>query len=331
MKVLFIGGTGIISSACSALAVERGIDLTLLNRGETTKRPVPEGANVRVGDIRDPASVEKALGDRTFDVVVDWVAYTPAHVEADLEYFRGRTDQYVFISSASAYHKPVRSLPITESTPLHNPFWAYSRNKAACERRLMRAYREEGFPVTVVRPSHTYDRTLLPFKGRYTVVDRMRQGRPVVVHGDGTSLWVMTHHRDFAKGFLGVLGNDRALGEAYHITSDEVLTWNQIFKVVAKAAGVDEVQMVHVPSAFIHAFDKDWGAGLLGDKTYSVFFDNTKIKRLVPDFVAETPFVEGAREIVDWFDADPARQAVDASWNRKFDTIIDAYRSAMPE
>ena len=330
MRVLFIGGTGIISSACSALAIERGIDLTLLNRGKTTKRPVPEGANVVIGDIREPASVANALGDQTFDVVVDWVAYTPEHVETDLDLFRGKTDQYVFISSASAYHKPVRSLPITESTPLHNPFWAYSRNKAACERRLMRAYREKGFPVTVVRPSHTYDRTLLPFKGRYTVVDRMRKGLPVVVHGDGTALWVMTHHRDFAKGFLGVLGNDRALGEAYHITSDEVLTWNQIFRLVAKAAGVAEVDLVHVPSAFINAFDPDWGAGLLGDKTYSVWFDNTKIKRLVPDFVARIPFAEGAREIVDWFDADSARQRVDPSWNRKFDTIIEAYRASLP-
>lgn len=330
MDVLFIGGTGIISSACSALAVKQGIDLTLLNRGKTSKRPVPGGAEVVVGDIRKPASVKKALGDRTFDVVVDWVAFTPEHVDADLSYFRGRTDQYVFISSASAYHKPIRSLPITESTPLHNPFWSYSRHKAACERRLMRAYREDGFPATVVRPSHTYDRTLLPFKGRYTVVDRMRKGLPVVVHGDGTSLWVMTHHRDFAKGFLGVLGNDRALGEAYHITSDEILTWNQIFKLVAKAAGVDEVEMVHVPSAFINAFDEDWGAGLLGDKTYSVFFDNTKIKRLVPDFVAEIPFAQGAREIIDWFDADPERQVVDDQWNQTFDAIIDAYRSAMP-
>ena len=331
MNVLFIGGTGIISSACSALAVQRGIDLTLLNRGKTSKRPVPEGAEVVVGDIRKPPSVENALGDRTFDVVVDWVAYTPEHVEADLDYFRGRTEQYVFISSASAYHKPIRSLPVTESTPLHNPFWAYSRNKAACERRLMRAYREEGFPVTIVRPSHTYGPTMLPFKGRYTVVDRMRKGLPVVVHGDGTSLWVMTHHRDFAKGFLGILGNDRALGEAYHITSDEILTWNQIFKLVAKAAGVEEVEMVHVPSAFINAFDADWGAGLLGDKTYSVFFDNTKIKRLVPDFVAEIPFAQGAREIMAWFDADVDRQGVDELWNRKFDAIIEAYRSAMPE
>ena len=238
MKVLFIGGTGTISSACSQLAVERGFDLYLLNRGLTSTRPIPEGAQVLTGDIRNPASVRAAIGEMTFDVVVDWIAYTPDHVEQDIALFRGRTDQYIFISSASAYHKPVLSLPITESTPLHNPFWQYSRDKIACEARLMRAYRDDGFPVTIVRPSHTYDRTKLPLRGRWTVVDRMRKGLPVVVHGDGTSLWVLTHHKDFAKGFVGLLGRPQAIGEAYHITSDEVLTWNQIFRIVARAAGV---------------------------------------------------------------------------------------------
>ncbi len=331
MRVLLIGGTGTISSACSQLAVERGIDLCLLNRGLTSERPTPPGATVLTGDIRDPAEVQTALGKREFDVVVDWVAYTPAHVETDIELFRGRTKQYVFISTASTYHKPVQSLPITESTSLHNPFWQYSRDKIACEERLLRAYREDGFPMTIVRPAHTYDRTRLPFRGRWTVIERMRKGLPVVVHGDGTSLWVLTHHRDFAKGFVGLLGNAQAVGEAYHITADEVLTWDQIFRILARAAGVDEPQLVHVPSELINAFDSDWGAGLLGDKTHSVIFDNTKIKRLVPDFTATIPFSRGAEEIIAWFEADPARQAIDETHNRLLDEIIARYRAIWPK
>lgn len=330
MKVLFIGGTGVISSASAELAVARGIDLTLLNRGRTSQRPVPEGAKVLIGDIRQPDSVREALSDLTFDVVVNWLVYTPDQVEADLDLFRGRTAQYVFISSASAYHRPVLSLPITESTPLHNPYWTYSRDKIACEERLMRAYRDEGFPVTIVRPAHTYDRTLLPFRGRYTVVDRMRRGKPVVVHGDGTSLWVLTHHRDFAKGFVGLLGNPRAIGEAYHITSDEALTWDQIYRIIARAAGVADPELVHVPSEVINAYQAEWGASLLGDKAHSVIFDNTKIRRLVPDFVATIPFVQGAQEVVDWFDADPARRAIDESWNALLDRMIAAQHGALP-
>lgn len=330
MRVLFIGGTGTISSACSQLAVERGIDLVLLNRGKTTTRPAPAGATVLVGDIRDPASIQAALGDQTFDVIVDWIAYTPAEIERDIALFRGRTGQYVFISTAAAYHKPVLSLPITESTPLHNPFWKYAQEKIACEARLMRAYRDDGFPVTIVRPSHTYDRTKLPLRGRWTVVDRMRRGLPVVVHGDGTSLWVLTHHRDFAKGFVGLLGRPQATGEAYHITSDEVLTWDQIFRIVARAAGVNDPELVHVPSELFNAYDANLGAGLLGDKAHSVIFDNTKIKRLVPDFAATIPFSQGAEEIIAWFEADPARQTIDAAHNRMLDDMIAAYRSAWP-
>ena len=211
MKVLFIGGTGIISSACSPLAIEQGMELYLLNRG-TSFRPAPERAKLLHGDIRNPESVRQAIGDLHFDAVVDWIAFTPEHIEADIELFNGRTDQFIFISSASAYQKPIASLPITESTPLHNPYWEYSRNKIACEERLVKAYREDGFPMTIVRPSHTYDQTLLPMGGGYTVVNRMRQGKKVIVHGDGTSLWTMTHHRDFAKGFVGLLGNNHAIG-----------------------------------------------------------------------------------------------------------------------
>ncbi len=328
MKVLFIGGTGVISSACSRLAVKRGIELILFNRGQT-ERPIPEGVAILQGDIRDRASVDRALGETSFDVVVNWINFTPEQVEADIELFRGRTGQYVFISSASAYQKPLSSLPITESTPLDNPFWAYSRAKAACEERLMRAYREEKFPITIVRPSHTYDRTKVPLLGHYTDIDRMRKGQKVMVHGDGTSLWVLTHHEDFAKGFVGLLGNPHAIGHAFHITSDEVLTWNQIYTLVAQAAGV-EPKIVHVPSDLIAAFDPELGAGLLGDKAHSVIFDNHKIKRLVPDFAATIPFSQGAREIVAWFDADPARQVVDTQVNHLIDRIIAAYEGIRP-
>lgn len=249
MKVLFIGGTGVISSACTSLAVEQGFDLYLLNRGQTS-RPVPEAAHILVGDIRDKASVNQALGNLVFDVVVNWIAFTPEHIETDLELFQDRTGQYIFISSASVYQTPPVNLPVTESTPLDNPYWSYSQAKIACEMRLMRAYQEAKFPVTIVRPSHTYDRTRIPFTGRYTVVDRMRRGKPVIVHGDGTSLWVLTHHRDFAKGFVGLLGNRQATGHAFHITSDEWLTWNQIFETVARAAGTT-ARMVHIPSNVI--------------------------------------------------------------------------------
>ncbi len=328
MKVLFIGGTGIISSACTRLAVERGIDLYLLNRGQTS-RPIPGSVHQLHGDIRDPASAAEALGDHTFDAVVNWITFTPDQIETDLALFRNRTAQYVFISSASAYQKPPSGLPITESTPLHNPFWLYSRNKIACEDRLTRAYREEGFPITIVRPSHTYDQTLLPMDGRYTVIDRMRKGLPTIVHGDGTSLWTMTHHSDFAKGFVALLGNPHALGENFHITSDESITWNQIADMMANAAGV-EAQIVHVPSDLIAAYDPAWGAGLLGDKAHSVVFDNTKIKRVVPDFVASIPFARGAEEIMAWYDADPARQVVDDATNQMMDRIVAAMQAAYP-
>ncbi len=323
MKVLFIGGTGIISSACSPLAIEQGMELYLLNRG-TSFRPAPEGANLLNGDIRNPDSVRQAIGDLHFDAVVDWIAFTPEHIETDIELFNGRTDQFVFISSASAYQKPIAALPITESTPLHNPYWEYSRNKIACEERLVQAYREDGFPMTIIRPSHTYDQTLLPMSSGYTVVNRMRQGKKVIVHGDGTSLWTLTHHRDFAKAFVGLLGNNHAIGDAFQITSDELLTWNQIFEMVAHAAGV-EANIIHIPSEFIAQFDQGWGDGLLGDKMHSVIFDNSKIKRLVPDYVAAIPFARGVQEIMAWYDADPARQVVDAEKDALMDRIIAAY------
>ena len=330
MKILYIGGTGVISSACSQLAIERGMDLYLLNRGQTTRRPVPAGAHVLHGDIRDLSSAQSALQGHTFDVVVNFIAFTTEHIETDLTLFRGRTGQYIFISSASAYQTPPASVPITESTPLDNPVWLYSRNKIACEERLMRAYREEKFPMTVVRPSHTYDKTLSPLGGGYTIIDRMRKGQKVIVHGDGTSLWTMTHHKDFAKGFVALLGNHHAIGNAFHITSDEVLTWDQINTLMAHAAGV-EPKLVHIPSDLIAAYDKEWGDGLLGDKAHCMIFDNTKIKRLAPDFRTTIPFAYGAKEIIAWFDADPANRTVDEKLNQMIDRILAAYESAWPK
>jgi nucleoside-diphosphate-sugar epimerase len=327
LKVLFIGGSGTISSACSALAVERGIDLYLLNRGSTSLRPVPDAATVLRGDIRDGASTTKALGDLSFDAVVDWVAFTPEHVQADLDLFRGRTKQYVFISSASAYQTPPERLPVTESTPLRNPFWQYSRDKIACEDLLVRAYRDDGFPATVVRPSHTYDQTSVPFDGGWTALARMRQGKPVVVHGDGTSLWTLTHHVDFARGFVPLLGHPRTIGEAFQITSDDVLTWNQIARSLASAAGV-AAQLVHVASDAIAAADPAWGAGLLGDKAHSMVFDNSKLRSVVPDFRATIPFEQGAREILAWYDADVSRQRVDARLDAVMDALVERHQQA---
>jgi nucleoside-diphosphate-sugar epimerase len=328
MKVLFIGGTGIISSACSELALKRGIELYMLNRGRSV-RPAAAGAKVLNGDIRQHDSTQAALGKLNFEAVVDWVAFTPEHAQNDVELFRGRTGQYIFISSASAYQTPPRFMPVTESTPLYNPFWQYSRDKAACEALLLDAYRQDGFPVTVVRPSHTYDRTLLPFQDGYTTVARMRAGKKVVVHGDGTSLWTITHHSDFAVGLVGLLGNPHAVGETFQITSDEWLSWNQIYEIVGHAAGV-EARMVHVPSDLIAAFDAEWGAGLLGDKAHSMIFDNSKIRRLVPDFHPRIPFWQGAQEIIAWYDADPARQTTDAYYDALQDRLIEAVEGIFP-
>jgi len=324
MKVLFIGGTGVISSACTQLAVDRGIELYLLNRGQSF-RSVPDKVNVIMGDIRDSGSVARILSDQTFDVVVNWVAFNAGHIETDLELFMNRTSQYIFISSASAYQTPPASLPVTESTPLSNPFWQYSRDKIACEDRLMTAYHKQGFPVTIVRPSHTYDCTMLPVHGRYTIVDRMRKGKKVIIQGDGSSVWVLTHNRDFATGFMGLVGNKNAIGEAFHITSDELLTWNQIFTLIAQAAGIT-ADIVHIPSDVIARYDPEWGAGMLGDKMHSMIFDNTKIKKIVPDFSADIPFRQGVKEIMDWFDNDPKRQSVDPAVNNMIDKIIGLYQ-----
>jgi len=327
MNVLFVGGTGIISSACARQVLARGIDLTLLCRGQSGRHAPPPGAKILRADIRDAESVRSVLGDRSFDVVVQWVGFVREHVELDIELFRGRVRQYVFISSASAYQTPPARLPVTESTPLHNPFWRYSRDKIDCEERLMHAYRREGFPATVVRPSHTYDAGLLPVHGGWTVVDRMRRGLPVIVHGDGTSLWTLTHNEDFARGFVGLLGREETVGDSFHITSDETVTWDQIHHLLGRAAGATP-KIVHVPSDLIAKFDPEWGASLLGDKAHSMAFDNTKIKRCVPDFRAVVPYSHGSREQIAWYDDDPKRRTVDGGTNAQFDRILAAYERA---
>jgi nucleoside-diphosphate-sugar epimerase len=322
--VLFLGGTGIISSACTARARAVGMEVFVLNRGRTGSRPLPAGSHSLVGDADDPESLRAAVGDQSFDVVADFRSFTPDQVQSRIDILGERMGQYVFISSASAYQTPPAQLPVVESTPLRNPFWQYSRDKIACEDLLVRAYREDGLPVTIVRPSHTYDKTLLPFDGGWTVVDRMRRGLEVVVPGDGTSLWTLTHHRDFAHAFVGLLGHPAAIGDSFHITSDEWLSWNTIFDTVASAAGV-EAKLVHVPSDAIAAADPEWGAGLLGDKAHSMVFDNTKVRRLVPDYTAVIPFAQGAREIMDWYDADPGRQQVDEAMNATMDKLVAQY------
>ena len=328
MKILFVGGTGIISSACSQLAVASGHEVTLLNRGQSV-RSAPEGAEVVLADLGRPSDVQAAVRGRKFDAVAQFIAFTPEHIQRDIELFAGIADHYVFISSASAYQTPPSYLPVTESTLLNNPIWAYSRAKMDCEERLLDACRAQGFPATIVRPSHTYDRTLLPSHGGWTVVDRMRKGLPVVVHGDGTSLWVLTHHRDFARGLVPLLGNPATIGEAFHITSDEVLTWNQIYTLVGKAAGV-EAKLVHVPSDVIARFDREWGDSLLGDKTHSMIFDNSKLKRFVPGYEATIPFAQGVREIIEWYDADASRRVVDAEFNHLNDAIIERMLAVAP-
>ena len=330
MKVLFIGGTGNISSSVSRLCVERGMELFLLNRGRRTKE-LP-GATILTGDMTEQDTLPAILAGHRWDAVVNWIAFTEGEIERDIALFRGKTAQYVFISSASAYQKPPSHPVITESTPLRNPYWEYSRNKIACEERLNRAYRDEGFPVTIVRPSLTYD-TVIPVAiggwTEYTIIDRMKKGKKIIVHGDGTSLWTITHAEDFARGFAGLLGHQQASGHAFHITSDEILTWNQIYEAVAAAAGC-ELRAVHIPSDFIARCDETLTGTLLGDKAASVIFDNSKIKRFVPDFTATIPFSQGIRRTLAWFQSDPRRQVVSEKTDAMMDGIIAAFEAVHP-
>ncbi len=325
MKVLFIGGTGNISVECSKLAVARGIDLYLLNRGQQSVEI--KGAKTLKADINQPDQVAAALGDHHFDAVVNWIAFHEHEVERDIALFAGRTNQYIFISSASAYQKPVSYPLISESTPLANPFWRYSQEKIECEERLERAYREQGFPSVIVRPSHTYDQRFPIGVGNwasYVVPKRMLEGKPVVVHGDGTSLWTLTHSEDFAKGFVPLLGHPQTIGHAFHITSDFVLTWNQVYEQIGDALGV-KPKLVHIASDFIAQVDPVSGPGLIGDKAHSVMFDNSKIKRFVPEFVCTIPFHLGIRRTVAWFQAEPSRMNVSAEDDAQFDRILEAY------
>jgi nucleoside-diphosphate-sugar epimerase len=327
MKVLFIGGTGLISSACTRLAVERGVDLFLLNRGRDPDRA--QGAVTLVADLRDETAVARALAGHRFDAVVDWMAFTPDDVERDFRLFTGRTDQFVFVSSASAYLKPLGHWLLREDSPLANPYWDYSRGKIACEERLMRAFREDGFPITIVRPSLTYGDTQVPlavnsWERPFTAIARIRAGKPMIVPGDGTSLWTITHNTDFATGLVGLLGRRQAIGHAFNIMSDEVLTWDEIYRQVAAAAGV-EATIVHIASDFIAACLPEMTGTLLGDKSVSAVFDTTKIRRFVPEFQATVPFAAGIRRTVAWFDEDPVRQQVDAAMEARWDRLIAAY------
>ncbi len=320
-RILFLGGNGTISASCSREVLARGDELTHLTRGIGSTRPPIDGVQTLTADATDAASVRAALGSAEYDVVVNFRAFTPEHVAADLETFAGRTGHYVFISSASAYQKPVAALPIVESTPLRNPYWQYSRDKIAGEDLLVAAYRDTGFPMTIVRPSHTYDGGSIPLEGGWTALDRMRRGLPVVVHGDGTSLWTLTHSRDFARAFVGLLGNPHALGSPVHITGDEVLTWDAIAGLLGAALGVVP-EIVHVASDTIARALPDLGPGLVGDKAHSVVFDNTRVKRLVPGWEAVIPFADGAREIVEWHLADPRRQVVKPELSDAFDRLV---------
>ena len=331
MNALFIGGTGNISSACGRLALSKGVELYILSRGQRSHSGL-DAASFLQGDISKPGEIREILKGRHFDVVVNFIAYTPDEIERDLQLFSGNCDQYIFISSASAYQKPPSHPVISESTPLANPFWDYSRDKIACEDLLLRAYRDKGFPVTIVRPSHTYE-TVIPVAigswEDFTLIDRMRTGGSVIIHGDGTSLWTITHSEDFARGFVGLMGNMQAIGHSFHITSDELLNWNQIYQAVAEAAGV-ELNAVHIATDFIcdqaDKLGQQWMRGnLLGDKANSVVFDNAKIKRFVPGYVATIPFREGIKRTVDWFDNHPERIWIDENNNKLMDTILESY------
>jgi nucleoside-diphosphate-sugar epimerase len=332
VKVLFIGGTGLISLASTRLAVELGIDLYLFNRGSSGVGQ-PKGVVSLQGDIRDPVSTMNALRGHEFDAVVNWIAFSPADIERDIALFGARIKQYIFISSASAYQKPHTRLPIREDTPLVNPFWQYSRDKTACEEAVLKAVRERGFPGVIVRPSLTYGDSMIPlivnsWDRSYTVVGRMKRGQKVIVPGDGTSLWTLTHNTDFAKGLVGLLGREQTIGQAFHITSDEMLTWNQIYEITASVAET-EARIIHIPSDFIVACCPDEAGSLLGDKSASAIFDNSKIKQFVPSFQATTSFACGIKQTLAWFEADEARREIDIRLEERWDKMIAAYETGL--
>lgn len=332
MKVLFVGGTGTISTAISKQLVKEGHELYVLNRGNRNSE-LPEGVRSLIGDINEEDKIAEMLKDMNFDVVCDFIGFVPSQLERDYRLFAGKTKQFMYISSASAYQKPVGNYLINEATPLCNPYWEYSRNKIACEEYLMKMYRENGFPVTIVRPSHTYDERSIPIgvhgdKGSWSIAKRMLAGKPVIVHGDGTSLWTMTHNSDFAKGFIGLMGNIHAIGETFQITSDESLTWNQVYQAVADALGV-EYKPYYVSSAFLHeAGPYDFEGSLIGDKANSVVFDNSKLKKAVPDFKATVRFDQGVKMVVDYVLSHPEYQIEDPEFDAWCDKVIDALEAA---
>lgn len=336
MKALFIGGTGTISMAITKqLAENPDWELYLLNRGSRNDN-VPTNVKLLSVDINDEAAVLEILGDLQFDTVCDFIGFVPAQLERDYRLFKDRTKQFMYISSASAYQKPLGDYRITESTPLANPYWEYSRNKIACEEYLMKMYRENGFPITIIRPSHTYDERSIPMgahgnNGSWQVAKRMLEGKPVIVHGDGTSIWTMTHNSDFAKGFIGLMGNIHAIGEAYHITTDEGLTWNQIYKIVADALGV-EFKPYYVPSDFLQAVSNyDFEGGLIGDKANTVVFDNSKLKRAVPGFCATVRMDQGIKKTVEYVLAHEEYQVPDEEFDAWCDRVIAALEKAKKE
>jgi len=328
MRLLIIGGTGNISSEFAEAAISKGLEVFILTRGN--RGPVA-GASALLADASDPRSVATAIGGMDFDAVVDFLCFEPARATAAIQSFSGRAGQYVFISSASVYEKPPRSHIIDERTPLCNPFWQYARDKLACERLFMNAFHEKGFPVTIVRPSHTYGRSWIPtafVSSDFTVSSRVLEGKEIIVPGDGQSLWTLTHARDFAVGLVGLLGRHEALGEAFTIAGDDVHTWDAIHGMVADALGV-EPRIVHIPSEFIAAVDSAMGERLLGDKAYSSLYDCSKLRRLVPEFRTTIPLARGVEESVAWRLADPSRMAVNGTMNERIERILSAWRKAM--
>jgi nucleoside-diphosphate-sugar epimerase len=330
MKILLIGGSGVISRAVAQQAIASGHELWLLNRG---KRRAVAGAQTLVADAANRESMAAALRGHTWDVVVQFIGFGPDDVRRDLELFRATAHQYIFISSATVYQKPPSAHLTSESTPRSNPYWDYARLKIACEEALEEAHRATGFPCVIVRPSLTYGEDQVPlvlnsWSRSWTLIDRLRRGVPVVIPGDGTSLWTITHNVDFAAGLTGLFGNPATLGQAFHITSDEVLTWNQIFQITAEAAGAAAPRFVHMPSDFIVACVPALEGTLLGDKTVSAVFDNAKIKRFVPGFACRIPFAAGIRQTIAWFDAEPSRRVIDGETNSRWDRLTAAYATA---
>ena len=335
MKVLFIGGTGTISAAITRLAASKGFELYVINRG-SRNNILPKGVIPIRADINNEKEAAESLKGMSFDTVCDFIGFVPEQLERDYRLFAGKTRQFMYISSASAYQKPLSDYRITEGTPLINPYWEYSRNKIACEELLMKHYREDGFPVTIIRPSHTYDERSVPLgvhgrNGSWQVVKRMLDGKPVIIHGDGTSLWTMTHNSDFAKGFVGLMGNVHAIGEAFQITSDETLTWNQIYETIASCLGVT-LKPYYVSSDFLaDVSDYDFRGSLTGDKSNSVVFDNSKLRRAVPDFVPSVRFDEGIRNTLEYVLSHQECMVGDEEFDKWCDSVISTLDRAKEE